>query len=286
MKAEDLTHALGGRWYGRYGMARCPAHEDREPSLSISNGENGRLLLKCHAGCEFADIRGRLPALADGSGPFPERASKINVPQRGAIQRLLEIIWSQALPRTGTLADNYLRSRSIIRALPDSLRFSSSLRHPGGEHTPAMVARIDKPDRDLTGLHRTYLDVASPVKTKLQPAKAMLGNCAGGAVRLRSGAVKLVVCEGIETGLSICDALEVGFAVWAALSTSGMTNLILPEPNRFSAALMIAMDGDDAGCRAGLRLADRATRLGWAVETISAPPGLDFNDLAQGRLHD
>lgn len=31
--------------------ARCPAHEDRRPSLSISEGDDGKALVKCHAGC-------------------------------------------------------------------------------------------------------------------------------------------------------------------------------------------------------------------------------------------
>ncbi len=31
--------------------ARCPAHEDRRASLSIAEGEDGRALVKCHAGC-------------------------------------------------------------------------------------------------------------------------------------------------------------------------------------------------------------------------------------------
>ena len=37
MDARSLTKALGGRWYGRYGMARCPAHDDRTPSLKVRN---------------------------------------------------------------------------------------------------------------------------------------------------------------------------------------------------------------------------------------------------------
>lgn len=31
--------------------ACCPAHDDRQPSLSIAEGDDGRVLLKCHAGC-------------------------------------------------------------------------------------------------------------------------------------------------------------------------------------------------------------------------------------------
>jgi len=42
--------------HGDYWMARCPAHEDRVASLSISVGEAGRTILKCHAGCETAAI--------------------------------------------------------------------------------------------------------------------------------------------------------------------------------------------------------------------------------------
>jgi putative DNA primase/helicase len=37
-------------------MARCPAHDDRKASLSIATGDSGKILLKCHAGCELDDI--------------------------------------------------------------------------------------------------------------------------------------------------------------------------------------------------------------------------------------
>ena len=35
---------------------RCPAHDDRTPSLTISTGNDGRTLLKCHAGCRTDDV--------------------------------------------------------------------------------------------------------------------------------------------------------------------------------------------------------------------------------------
>ena len=40
-----------GQW-----TARCPAHDDRRASLSVSVGEGGRVLLNCHAGCSTEDI--------------------------------------------------------------------------------------------------------------------------------------------------------------------------------------------------------------------------------------
>lgn len=42
-----------GRW-----MARCPAHEDRRPSLSIRELEDGRTLLHCFGGCSVDDVLG------------------------------------------------------------------------------------------------------------------------------------------------------------------------------------------------------------------------------------
>ena len=41
---------------GKGWQACCPAHEDRNPSLSISEGEDGRVLLKCHAGCATENV--------------------------------------------------------------------------------------------------------------------------------------------------------------------------------------------------------------------------------------
>ena len=40
-----------GQW-----QACCPAHEDRNPSLSISIGDEGHVLLHCHVGCAFASV--------------------------------------------------------------------------------------------------------------------------------------------------------------------------------------------------------------------------------------
>ena len=43
MSASEIVKALGGCWHGSYGTASCPAHDDREPSLSICAGDNGKI---------------------------------------------------------------------------------------------------------------------------------------------------------------------------------------------------------------------------------------------------
>ena len=41
---------------GAHYQAPCPAHDDREPSLSVSEGEDGRALVKCFSGCKTEDV--------------------------------------------------------------------------------------------------------------------------------------------------------------------------------------------------------------------------------------
>lgn len=47
----DGVKVCGAGW-----TARCPAHEDRNPSLSVSAGADGRVLVKCHRGCAAAAV--------------------------------------------------------------------------------------------------------------------------------------------------------------------------------------------------------------------------------------
>lgn len=37
-------------------MARCPAHEDRSPSLSVRETCDGKVLIRCHAGCTVHEV--------------------------------------------------------------------------------------------------------------------------------------------------------------------------------------------------------------------------------------
>lgn len=63
LSLDDVLAALDGvRKCGDGYVARCPAHHDRQPSLSVGLGDDGRtILLHCHAGCTFEQIRAALP---------------------------------------------------------------------------------------------------------------------------------------------------------------------------------------------------------------------------------
>jgi hypothetical protein len=61
MTPSDLLFTLEcvrSRGTGKW-SAKCPAHPDRSPSLSIAEGQKG-LLLKCWAGCTLQEITGAL----------------------------------------------------------------------------------------------------------------------------------------------------------------------------------------------------------------------------------
>jgi hypothetical protein len=54
---ESVARRLGGAGKAGGGWScRCPAHDDRTPSLSLSLGEGGRLLWHCFAGCDQAAV--------------------------------------------------------------------------------------------------------------------------------------------------------------------------------------------------------------------------------------
>jgi hypothetical protein len=51
-----LSHLQGVRRSGAGWTARCPNHDDRQASLSVKEGDDGRVLLHCFASCANADI--------------------------------------------------------------------------------------------------------------------------------------------------------------------------------------------------------------------------------------
>jgi putative DNA primase/helicase len=286
-----LAKALGGRKAGGGWMAHCPAHDDREPSLTIRDADNGKVLVRCHAGCEqakvIATLRSRglwcenrhrrrrftLPAPRVAANDRPDRDDTKRTEASLAI-------WQSAVPADGTPVETYLRSRGLNKPPPSSLRFHAGLKHPTSGIWPAMVALITRGTDDTPlAVHRTFLGRDGAGKAPVDPAKMMLGPCRGGAVRLGPIGDRLMVAEGIETALSAMQAT--GQPAWAALSTSGLRTLDLPAEVR---DVIVLADGDEPGEAAASDCGLRWKREGRQVRIARPPRGADFNDLLVSRM--
>jgi DNA primase len=267
-------------------MARCPAHDDREPSLSIRETD-GKVLVRCHAGCDQRDVIAVLKerGLWDGKASSHIRhLSRRKVPESQPNQQHEErsaaalAIWQSTVSSVGTPVEAYLSARGLNLSLPPSLRFHRGLKHPSGGLWPCMVALVTRgADNTPQAIHRTFVARDGGGKAPVDPARMMLGPCRGGAVRLRQPGDMLMIGEGLETCLSAMQAT--GNPAWAALSTSGLRALDLPERVR---EVIVLADGDDPGEAAARDCALRWQREGRRVRIARPPRGQDFNDVLTG----
>lgn len=286
MNATALTKALGGRWHCGYGTARCPAHDDRNPSLSVRCGDAGVILLKCHAGCEQRDVisalqaRGLWPGRSKMRESDPREAEKRHRDREHGQARRIEAaraIWRQSQLIAGSLAETYLRERGLHPSWPATLRYLPNAKHGAtGLCLPALIAAVSAwPSRQVTAVHRTFITEDGTRKASVTPDKMMLGCVRTGAVRLQPHGPTLLIGEGIETALSVQQ--ESGLPAWAALSAGGLEQVIVPDD---VAEIIICADHDAAGQKAAERAASRFQEAGKQVR-IAMPEarGQDFNDI-------
>lgn len=80
MIEQILTRFHQVKKVGQGWSARCPGHDDSQNSLSIAEGQDGRVLLKCFAGCDVGQI---VQAVGlSMSNLFPDRTERGRYPQR------------------------------------------------------------------------------------------------------------------------------------------------------------------------------------------------------------
>jgi putative DNA primase/helicase len=286
LTAQTIAKALCGRKAGGGWMARCPAHDDREPSLSIRDAHDGKVLVRCHAGCDqervIATLRSRGLWTENGTRRFirPAPRAATSQPDRDDARRSKAAlaIWQSAISADGSLVEAYLASRGLHLPPPSTLRFHAGLKHPSGGMWPAIVALVTRGHDDTPlAIHRTFVAHDGSGKASVDPQKMMLGPCRGGAVRLAAPCDVLMVGEGIETCLAAMRAT--GHPAWAALSTSGLRTLDLPD---FVRDVIVLADGDDPGEAAARACAWRWKREGRRVRIARPPRGMDFNDMLVG----
>ena len=280
---QQIACALAGDVCGNQVLAPGPGHSPKDRSLSvklIASAPDG-LLVHSFAGddpivCKDY-VRGKL-----GLAPWSRCADgPLKAPAKCHDAKRTEValsIWAGSRPANGTPVETYLASRGLHLPLPHTLRFHAGLKHPSGGVWPAMVALVTRGVDDAPlAIHRTFLARDGSGKAPVDPQKMMLGPCRGGAVRLAPAGDVLMVGEGIETSLAAMQAT--GHPAWAALSTSGLRTLDLPNDVR---DVIVLADGDDAGEAAARGAALRWKSEGRRVRIAHPPQGMDFNDMLLG----
>ena len=212
-RAREIAEAFGGSWRGHKGMCRCPAHEDRTPSLAIGLGKHA-ILFHCFAGCSSADVMAALTRhgiepreLFDGSGAAIPPLVRASGPDQNALR-----LWREAEAFEGSLAASYLEQRGIALYSAD-LRFHARTplgQRPDVRFLPAMLAAV-RTDEGIVAVHRTFLDRLTGGRAAFERPKRALGSLGIGAVRLaspRGGRLGLT-----QQQIAVYDAYAEGWAI-------------------------------------------------------------------------
>jgi hypothetical protein len=256
MDAQALTVALGGRWHRDSGMARCPAHRDRTPSLAIKQVD-GVCLVHCHAGCEQDAVIDALQA--QGLWPAANgHAQEIRLRTNGAQSAVVPskralALWEAAKPAVGTIVEAYLDRRGLPVKLGDlpSIRFLPRFAFAPRASFPVMIAAVVTSHGEITAVQLTAIDPRTERKARIPAPRLTFGPLGDGAVRLGLQFDALLgLAEGVEDALTA--QMLTGVPCWATLGAKRMPHVAVPRSVR---ELHLFPDDDDAGRQAAERTA-------------------------------
>jgi len=287
----------------------CPVHGDKTPSMSVKDREDGDVDVFCHVGCDFKDIKDTLRGLGLLEEWQPEKKASPritgqnktgpdmsgSVPKEPAEPEKESYIWKQAKREDMSHAIAYLAGRGItLDPLPLCLRWNSYTDKATSQVNNMIVCAASQPDdKKVFAVQRLFIDLQDHKKNGAK----MHGICEGRGVWFdrKGDMTDLTIGEGVETVLSAIQAT--GRNGVAALSTSGLKNLIFPDETE---TIYILVDSDPVreveaksmpGQKAAVIMArrfveSRAGRKAYLVTPddscfSTAPKKLDFNDLLQ-----
>jgi len=168
-----------------------------------------------------------------------------------------------------TPAETYLASRGIYCSLPHSIKFCD---RPCG-----MAGLFQNAVGDVVAVQVTFLTRAGEKQKRDVPKRTFSTGenwHRYSAIRI-PGKGELVICEGIETALSIHQVT--GRPVWACTSTSNIASIFVKNRR-----VTLAHDGDEPGSKADKtydRTVQRLLKDGKRVRLAKPPTGMDFNDV-------
>ncbi len=236
-----LNHLDAIRRSGSGWMARCPAHEDRQASLSVSVGDDGRALVHCHRGCSVEAVTAALGlSTADLFGPRvsinPARTvRRRTVSTPGQPPTLYAIRGTDGEPVAVHVRSDTPTGKRIVWRLPDG---TAGL---GG------MATADLP---LYGSEQlAHWDTSRPV----------------------------IVCEGEKAALALLGA---GFRSLGTVTGAASAPSVAVLKSLRGHHVILWPDNDDAGRRHMHKVAERLAGIAGSLRVVTWPAAPEHGDAA------
>jgi len=279
MRVDDLLARLegvtgnNGQWH-----ARCPAHDDRQASLSVAVGRDGRILIYCWAGCSpdqvtaavgmtTADLFADKGANPWGDGPLGQAPDSDLLPDPADLER-----WTVALLNDKTMIAAVFDAKGwrpdVLAALDIGLR---------GDRLAIPVRALD---RTIVNLLR-YSPTGSPAPKMI----ALRGRPRSPYYALVDDNAPIWIVEGETDAVSMaCLGLDAIGAPGA--SAKPKTEWLDPVRGRQT---IVCMDNDTAGRKAAIKWANAAQARGAdsvRIVDLEGPVSYDVSDLLLEHRHD
>lgn len=260
---------------------KCPAHEDRIASLSFRQCDDGRLLIHCHAGCQFSDVLNALGLQSGRRQPVSydvlakQRKSRVKeqkVAYRDTAQRAQQA-WKLATPAPEN--HPYLQRKCIK---PHGIGVL------GGQYScaPSPVKGTGNllviPVRTAT-LHSVQFISEDGAKAFIRGSQQP-----GGYHAIGEDSTRIWLVEGFATGASLHE--ETGEQVLVTFNTNGLKHVAASmEIERRDFAVMADDDWctkDNPGVSAARKIEQRYGIPYFLPDWSGLPRGesdTDFNDL-------
>lgn len=232
-------------------MACCPAHKDRNPSLSVSEGNDGRVLLNCFAGCSTESVLAALGLTA--SDLFPENPEQTTSSMSMKPQKSRKrggFHGRSTIPKPNTVT--FQTSRDAIESLEKRLgnRAAAWTYHDADGGEAGAVIRWDLPDGGKTIRPICHSDDGWSIGAILEPRPLYRLPCLSQSKLVYIAEGEKAADAGVAIGLNIttshggCEAPAK--TDWSPLT--GKEAVILP-------------DNDDAGEKYAETVAGILTKL-------------------------
>lgn len=260
--AVEIDGAERGRWYDHEAGVGGDALTLVESRLGLANG----------AACRWAlEWLGDAPDLGHEPSPNPRSSSSGDQGRSAKVEQIV----AASLDPAGTVVERYLERRGITkRPLPPCLSYRANAHGRYG----AVVAMATTESGEIAAVQQVYVTAdgaKAPLPVPKRTNKARDDWAEQAAVRL-PGRPPLILCEGVETALSLWQAT--GQEVWACLGVANIGKAPVPV----NVEVIVARDGDPPGSPADRQLRGAVTvleRRGHTLRVAEPPEATDFNDL-------